>query len=232
LFLASLCTTVSLLPSGCSSAPPLTKEELAFKRQFGREVAEDRSYEITPAGFSVRPVHEPFVTTYYRRVGDDGILFWPDADSQRDPKYYAGKLSTFLLGLDLYGSDSTALASLQTLISHGKTPHQVQVLGDSLYQMHDRAVHQFCWKIIKGGTVSPTAQGVLKRDFPDALMLGAIICSDRGTYLLYWVENELPGMHYTGPMCCVNWQWITQSQASERLNARFQRFVNGVEFEL
>jgi hypothetical protein len=229
--LAFLCTTLSLIAAACSSAPPLTKEELALKRQFGRELVEDRAYEITPAGFSVRPVQEPLVTTYYRRIGDDGILFWPDGESQRDPKYYAGRLSTYLLGLDIYGSDSSALPSLQTLISHGKVSHQVEVLGDSLYQMHDRTVHQFYWKIIKGGTVSPTAQGVLKGDFPDALMLGAVICSDHGTYLLYWVENELPGMHYTGPMC-QDWQWVTQSEASARLNARFQRFVNGVDFDL
>ncbi len=231
LLLAPLCTAFSVLLAACSSTPPLTKEELALKRQFGRELAEDRAYEITPAGFSVRPVNESLVTTYYRRIGDDGILFWLDGESQRDPKYYAGKLSTYLLGLDLYGADSTALASLQTLISHGQAPHQVQVLADSLYRMHDRTVHQFYWKIIKGGTVSPTAQGVLKGDFPDALMLGAIICSDHGTYLLYWVENELPGMHYSGPMCS-DWQWVTQSEASARLNARFQQFVNGVEFDL
>jgi hypothetical protein len=228
--LAFLCTTLSLLATGCSSAPPLTKEERALKRQFGREVAEDRAYEVTPAGFSVRPVQEPFITTYYRRIGDDGILFWLDGEPQRDPKYYAGKLSTYLLGLDLYGADSTALASLQTLISHGNTPHQVRVLGDSVYQMHDRIVHQFDWKIIKGGTTAPTAQGMLKGEFPDAEMLGAIICSDRGTYLLYWVENELPGMTYTGQ--CWDWGLVEQTQASARLKARFQRFVNGIQFDL
>jgi hypothetical protein len=70
--LFSLCTAVSFIAAACSSAPPMTRVELALQRRFGRDVAEERVYEITPAGLSVRPVTEPFVTTYLRRIGSTG----------------------------------------------------------------------------------------------------------------------------------------------------------------
>jgi hypothetical protein len=220
---------------GCSGGAELTKEEQKLKARYYREVAQDREYQVKPAGFSVRPVHEPFETSFMRPIGTDGIEFFTEAHMlDRDPTYYAGKLSTYFFRNGMYDSSEYATANLKGLVEHSDHPYAIVESSDSVFELEGIHVHEFHWLLVGGGT-APFGDAAksyfgLSRD---AEVVGAIIHSEKGSYLAYLIENKLGTDRSKGPAPCVDgWDVISQADASAGMEARFQKFLHGMRFDL
>ena len=219
-----------LLVGGCASEPSLTKEELELKRLYGREVAEDQEYIVQSAGFAVRPVLEPFVNTFMRRLGDDGILFFPDGHMDRDPRFYAGRLSTYMLGINMFGSQQYALSNLKALVEHGHKPHPIRLVADTSFPLGEYNVRQFRWEIVDGGT-SPVNQIQIDQGATrDAEMIGAIVTTGTATYLVSLTENHMSTFRYKSLKCDAD--RVSVGEASAMMADRFRKFLSGVRFNI
>jgi hypothetical protein len=221
-----------LLVGGCSSQPQLTKEELKLKKLYGSEVAEDQEYIVHSAGFGVRPVHEPFVTTFLRRIGEDGIEFFTEEHMMdRDPRYYAGKLSAFFHHVNMFGAPDTALASLKTLVEHTFPAQGIRVLSDSSFSRGDYSVREFHWEIVGGGT-SPVGQYHIDQGGShSAEMRGAIVVTDDATYFVYLTENQLATRRLRS-FVCGDREQVSAREASALMGDRFHRFLQGIRFSI
>jgi hypothetical protein len=224
----------AIVVCGCSSGHDLTKEELRAQRYYRREVAEDREYEVRPAGFSIRPVREPFVATYLRRVGNDGIEFFSTGHMMdRDPKFYAGKLSTYFDGVGMYDSASHAITNLMAIVQNSHASYKIEAVSESTYELGDNLVREFRWNLLDGGSTPVNRYQASLGTSHDAEMIGAVIVTEKGTYLVYLVENKMYTIFPHGcEPCRQGWDEISEKEASASMEGRFQEFLHGMRFDI
>ena len=229
-----ICILLPFAFGGCSSGNQLTNEELRLQRLYHTEVASDREYIVKPAGFSVRPVQEKFVTTYMKQINTDGVEFFTyNHAMDRDPRFYAGKLSTYFLNNSMYDSSHWALSNLRSLVEHSHKSSRIQAGRDSIFNLNGNTVCKFRWLIVDGGTrpldTSQTNLGLSR----DAEMIGAVIQNEKGSFLVYLVENKLATFRPHGPeVCVVGYDTIGQPEASSNMEARFQEWLKGIRFDV
>ena len=234
--LTTLCIAVVIVMSviGCASQPSLTKEELQLRKLYHREVAEDKDYVVRPAGFSARPVQEPFASTLMRRVGTDGIEFICEGHMMdRDPRFYAGKLSAYFSGTGMYDSSGSAVSNLELLVQHTQSPHTIISGRDSTFQLGENTVREFHWLLVHGGSVPLNNFQLDAGMSPDAEVVGAIVQTEKGSYLVYLLENKLYTFRSKGPAICADgWDNISAEQANNMMEQRFQQFLHGIRFDI
>lgn len=232
-----LFTSLVLFLEGCSATKSLTKQELRLKKLYYREVAKDKDYLVKPAGFIVRPVLEPFVVTYMRPRGTDGIEFFTETHMMdRDPRYCAGELSTYFDGVGIYDSSDRALYNLKMVVEHSSSPYTIkETTPDSIFDLDGNTACEFHWVIVNGSTVPLNgSQQYISSGVgasPNAEMIGAIVQTEKGPYLVYLVENSLPTNRVTGPNCG-DWEDISQEEAATAMEQKFQQFLHQMRFNV
>ena len=226
-------TVILLLFVGCASEKPLTKEELRIRKLYYREMAEDKEYYFKPAGFTVRPVLTPYVRNYMKNISSDGIEFSTDFFAEiRDTRFYVGKLSTYFFNTNMYDSLEYALSNIKSFVENSHKPFSVKVIYDSLYTLRDHPIRKFRWNIVNGGTF-PLSEHQLKLGYSkNAEMIGAIIESDKGTYLVTLVENNLPTVKYKGwNHCSDGWDEVSDQEATQKMENKFTVFIQNISFD-
>ena len=216
---------------GCSSKSPLTKEELAVQRRYGRSLAEDTEYTIGGGKFTVRPVLEPFVDLYAHRIGDDAIEFTTiDHLMDRDYKFFAGRLSTYIDGVNMFDSPDSASVHLRLLLEHARPGQRIAVVSDSSTLHQGCPTRTFAWRIVNGGSSPVTDTTIAHGGSRDALMLGSVVVTDGAAYLIYLRENDVPSHRRTG-QGCAQMEHCTVSEADSSMKSRFNAFLNNLRVE-
>jgi hypothetical protein len=216
---------------GCSSQSPLTKEELALQRRYGRTLAEDKEYTIGGGKFTVRPVLEPFIDIYARRIGDDAIEFTTiDHLMDRDYKFFAGRLSTYIDGVNMFDSPDSASVHLRYLLEHARPGRRIAVVSDSSTLHQGYPTRTFAWRIVNGGSSPVTDTTIAHGGSRDAVMLGSVVVADGAAYLIYLRENDVPSHRRTGPGCA-QMEQCTVAEAASSMNSRFIAFLNNFRVE-
>ena len=63
-------------------------------------------------------------------------------------------------------------------------------------------------------------------------MIGAIIESDKGTYLVTLVENNLPTVKYKGwNHCSDGWDEVSDQEATQKMENKFTVFIQNISFD-
>lgn len=219
---------------GCRSEAPLTKEEIIINKRYHREPTENKEYYFRAAGFAVKPPPAtPFVPSFVRVRSADGIYFFDEDSNPREPKFYVGRLSTYIYNMGPYDSLNTAVSNIKALIEHCDKPWTVNVVYDSVLNYNSYAIHKFRWVLVNGGTWTINEHAKNQGLSGDSEMIGAIVEGEKGTYLVTLSENNFPTMKYRSWYHCRDgYDEVSAEAARTLLESRFQNFLDGIRFDI
>lgn len=210
----------------------LTKEEAQLRKLYFKEEVEDREYIVKPAGLAVRPPFEPHTSTYMKLLGSDGIEFSFGGMSSfmtRDTRYYAGRLSAYIHGLNAFENPKAAVSYLGLVMTNGCSSCSIEVLLDSAISFGDQKATRFKWRIRNGGNTPVNREQEKSGWTNDAIVLGMILETDKGTYLTYIEENDTERIVLNSDVCGDVTEYST-AEASLQMDNRFDAFVSRIRF--
>lgn len=225
-------STIIFLLGGCGTRRELTKEEAQLRRLYYMEEVEDREYIVKPAGLAVRPPFEPHTSTYMKLLGSDGIEFSVGGMSSfmtRDTKYYAGRLSAYIHGLNAFENPEAAISYLRLVMAKGYDAHSIEVLQDSAITFADQHATRFKWRIGNGGSTPINHEQEKSGWTNDAIVLGMILETAKGAYLVYLEENDTGRIVLNSDMCGDVTEY-SAAEASAQMEERFDTFVSRIRF--